>query len=230
MNDLAWRSCTRLFEMLPLVAERISDRKRRLFAVACCRRLAHLFGDDRSKRAVDVAERYADGLASEQERLFAENNAVEAHFDVRESRFSATPVVVWSRSGELITQAALLAVSVGTYYAEDAADYGRLALAAGGVPARRDEEEEIAQCRILREVIGPLSPPALDPLWLSANDHAAVQLAKWIYDTSAFADLPILADALEDAGCMETGILDHCRDGGDHVRGCWVVDLVLGRT
>jgi hypothetical protein len=229
VNDRAWRSRTRLFELLPLVAERIGDRKRRLFAVACCRRLAHLFGDERSRRAVDVAERYADGLASEQERLFTENNAFEAHFDVRESRLSATPVVCWSRSSELITQAALLAVSVGTFYAEDAADYSRLALAASGVAWRRDEEEELAQCRLLREIVGPLSPPTVDPLWLSANDRAAVQLAQWIYDKQAFDDLPILADALEDAGCNETDILDHCRQGGEHVRGCWVLDMVLGK-
>lgn len=230
MNDRAWRSCTRLFEMLPLVADRIGDRKRRLFAVACCRRLLHLISDDRSKRAVEVAERYSDGLASDEERLFAENNAVEAHIDVRESRFAATPVVAWSRSGELITQAALMAISVGTFYGEDAADYGRLALAASGVPWRRDEEEETAQCQLLREIVGPLSLPVVDPLWLSANDHAAVQLAKWIYESNAFHDLPILADALEDAGCMDDVILDHCRNGEDHVRGCWVVDLVMGRT
>jgi len=230
VNDVAWRSCIRLFEMLPLVATRISDRKRRLFAVACCRRLAHLLGDDRSRRAVEVAERYADGEASEAERLFAENSAVEAHIDMRESRFSATPIVCWSRAGELITQSALLAVSVGTFYAEDAADYGRLALAAGGVGWSREQEEEIAQCRLLRDIVGPLAEVTVDPLWLAANDRAAVQLAGWIYDRQAFGDLPFLADALEDAGCCDARILDHCRQGGEHVRGCWVVDRLLAKT
>jgi hypothetical protein len=230
VNDLAWRSSTRLFEMLPIAAEHVDDRKRRLFAVACCRRLAHLFEDDRSRRAVDVAELYADGLAFEEERLFAENNAFEAHFDVRESRLSAMPLVRWTRSNELITQAALLAVSVGTFYAEDAADYGRLALAASGVSWRIDEDEELAQCRLLREIVGPLYPPAIDPPWLSANDRAVVQLAQLIYDSRTFDELPILADALEDAGCSETDILEHCRQTGGHVRGCWVVDLLLAKT
>jgi hypothetical protein len=52
-------------------------------------------------------------------------------------------------------------------------------------------------------------------------------LAQVIYDERRFADLPILADALEEAGCTNTDILDHCRLPGEHVRGCWVVDLIL---
>jgi hypothetical protein len=55
------------------------------------------------------------------------------------------------------------------------------------------------------------------------------RLARGIYDDRAFDRLPILADALEDAGCHDTAILDHCRQPGPHVRGCWVVDLLLGK-
>jgi hypothetical protein len=229
VDDLAWRSCTRLFEMLPLVAEHISDRKRRLFAVACCRRQLDLFTDNRSRRAVDLAHRYADGLATEKERCLAEDAAVEAHIDVRESRLAATPLVCWSRPAELITQAALMAVSAGIFYAEDAADYVRLALSASGANWRKDQEEELVQCGLLRDIVGPLDPPAIDPRWRAANDRAAVQLAGWIYEQRAFDELPILADALEDAGCGETLLLDHCRQGGEHVRGCWVVDAILER-
>src|SRR5439155_24569283 len=61
------------------------------------------------------------------------------------------------------------------------------------------------------------------------NDGTVVKLAQGIYDDRAFARLPILADALEEAGCMDTEILDHCRRAREHVRGCWVLDLLLGK-
>jgi hypothetical protein len=66
----------------------------------------------------------------------------------------------------------------------------------------------------------------LDPAW---RTPAVLQLAQALYDDRAFDQLPILADALEEAGCTSRDVLDHCRGPGPHVRGCWVVDLVLGK-
>jgi hypothetical protein len=66
----------------------------------------------------------------------------------------------------------------------------------------------------------------LNPTWRTSNVTA---LAQSIYDEKAFERLPILGDALEDSGCDNAGLLAHCRSGGEHVRGCWVVDLVLGK-
>ena len=66
--------------------------------------------------------------------------------------------------------------------------------------------------------------------WLAGNNGAAEPVAATIYDDRAFDRLPILADALEDAGCDDHDILAHCRGPGPHVRGCWVVDLVLGKS
>jgi hypothetical protein len=84
------------------------------------------------------------------------------------------------------------------------------------------------------------------PSWLQWNDGTVLKIAQSIYggagfaelpilsgdhqDARRFADLPILADALEDAGCADAAILEHCRSGGEHVRGCWVVDLLLGKS
>jgi hypothetical protein len=231
VDEAAWRNQTRLFEMMPLLEGVISDRKRRLFAVACCRRFASLCPDARIAFALDVAERYADGQATDEERLLAEQGVILAHIDLRESRLATEPLVCWSRQAELLTQAASLVVAEGIYYAGDAADYGRLALIASGRGWRAEEEEEIAQCGLLREVVGPTPAgrPAFNPAWRVADDHAAEQVARWIYEARAFEDLPILADALEEAGCCDAAILDHCRQGGDHVRGCWVVDAVLDR-
>jgi len=83
-------------------------------------------------------------------------------------------------------------------------------------------------CTILRDIFGnPFNPVTLDSAWLTAN---VVGLAQSIYDERAFDRLPILADALEDAGCTNADILNHCRQPGEHVRGCWLVDLVLQKS
>src|SRR5262249_14200023 len=84
---------------------------------------------------------------------------------------------------------------------------------------------------LLRELFGPLPFRAVTvhPSWVHWNGGTVVQLARSIYEDRRFGGLPILADALEDSGCFDPDILGHCRSGGDHVRGCWVVDLVLGK-
>lgn len=71
------------------------------------------------------------------------------------------------------------------------------------------------------------SVPTLDPAWRTSD---VLTLAKGIYDDRAFDRLPILADALQDAGCTNDDVLSHCRNDTTHARGCWVVDLVLGKS
>jgi hypothetical protein len=87
--------------------------------------------------------------------------------------------------------------------------------------------EEREQAALLFDVFGnPFRPVTVDPQWLTST---VVALARGIYADRAFDRLPILADALQDAGCDHPALLDHCRSGGPHVRGCWVVDLLLGK-
>jgi hypothetical protein len=82
--------------------------------------------------------------------------------------------------------------------------------------------------KLIREVVGnPFRPVAFDPAWRTST---AVALAQQMYDSRDFGVMPILGDALQDAGCDNDDILDHCRGDGPHVRGCWVVDLVLGKS
>jgi hypothetical protein len=84
-----------------------------------------------------------------------------------------------------------------------------------------------AACRLIREIFGnPFRPVAFSPEW---RTDTAVMLAQQMYDSRDFSAMPILADALQDAGCDNQDILQHCRGDGPHVRGCWVVDLVLGK-
>jgi hypothetical protein len=80
---------------------------------------------------------------------------------------------------------------------------------------------------ILRDIFGnPFRPVAFDPRWRTSD---VVGLARAIYDDKAFERMPIMADALMDAGCEDEQVISHCRSDGPHVRGCWVVDLILGK-
>jgi hypothetical protein len=82
----------------------------------------------------------------------------------------------------------------------------------------------------LRDIAGnPFRPVTVRPEWRTWGDGVIVQMAQRIYDERAFERLPILGDALEDAGCTDTDILNHCREAREHVRGCWVVDCLLDK-
>jgi hypothetical protein len=82
--------------------------------------------------------------------------------------------------------------------------------------------------QLFHDVFGnPFRPRMIDPNWLTAQDGAVTRLARDIYDRRAFAEMPVLGDALEDAGCADEGILSHCRGGGLHARGCWLLDALL---
>ena len=228
MDEPTWNRCDRLYEMFAFAQDHLSERKRRLFAVACCRRGLHLMPKD-SREALEIAARYALGLESEEMLEKADMLAFLTHLDARDRAVvvEAEDVLPWSRPTELITQAVSLATSHGLYASFDAADHARRAIAEGA-GWEGEQAEEIVQCRLLREVVGPtlFRPTRIDPLWLVANDRAAQRLAEEI-EAGAMEYYPILGDALEDAGCNDPAILTHCRDYAGHVRGCWLVDLLL---
>jgi hypothetical protein len=92
--------------------------------------------------------------------------------------------------------------------------------------------EDKGQCDLLRDIIGnPFRGPSpVDASWLLWNGGTIRGLAQVAYNEKRFEDLPVLADALEEAGCTDEQILAHCRGPGPHVRGCWVVDLILGKS
>jgi hypothetical protein len=86
---------------------------------------------------------------------------------------------------------------------------------------------KLEQAGFLRDIFAnPFRPAAFDPAW---RTPIVRRLAEAIYDERAFDRLPILADALEEAGCANADILSHLRGPGPHVQGCWVLDLVLGK-
>jgi hypothetical protein len=86
---------------------------------------------------------------------------------------------------------------------------------------------ELYAIQLLRDIAGdPYQPVKFKPEW---RTDTVLTLARQMYESREFSAMPILADALQDTGCNNGAILSHCREPGEHVRGCWVVDLVLGR-
>lgn len=211
MNGTEWLACADPLRLLAYLkrnkTHKASARKLRLFVVASCRRVWDLLTDPRSRTAVGMIEKCADGLVSLDEL----RAACKAAYEVVAR--SDTPAD-WAASG----------VAYGATAEPDLA-----ALAATRCAVARDRTgigtEHAAQARLLREVLGnPFRPVGFDPAW---RTPPAVAIARTAYEERRFEALPILADALEEAGCRDVAILEHCRSGGEHVRGCWVVDYVL---
>jgi hypothetical protein len=231
MTEAEWLACEDPQPMLEWLRNKASDRKLRLFAVACCRRIGHI-SDKRLRQAVEIAERRADGLATDADlaRIYREcdNN----------NRYESEPVAFYLQlaSLHLTSHSGLDVPDAGSaaYVVEhvpiDASDAVSSAAAReGGEAAGRAKctAESLAQAWLLRDIIGNhFHLFAADPSWLTPT---VTSLAQAIYADRAFDRLPILADALEDAGCTNQDMLAHCRGGGEHVRGCWVVDLLTGR-
>ena len=228
MTETKWLSRTDPKSMLRFLSGRTGGRKLRLFACACCRRIWPALSDERCRRAVAIREGYEDGLASESDLAAAQDAARAAR---RELRYPLRGVV---DAGSLPESAPAWAAGAASnavngnyhpipYLAARAAACLSNAPWQGAVAA-----ETRALCPILRDIVGnPFRPLLADPVWLTST---VVALAGAVYHDRAFDRLPILADALEDAGCDSDDILSHCRADGPHVRGCWVVDLLLGKS
>jgi hypothetical protein len=205
MTDSEWQSASEPHAMLESLQRsgRPSARKLRLFAVACSRRLWDWI-DTPGRAAVEVAERFADGFAGPEE--------------LRAARLACQ-----GAGG----QAAWYAAATNPAIAARNAARSAQAEAANHPLVGSEGDELLAQAQLVRDIFGDRLPhSAADPSWLTPG---AVTLAQAIYDQRVFDRMPELADVLEDAGCANEGILGHCRGPGPHVRGCWVVDTVLGR-
>ena len=226
MDEARWLSETNLTVLLLHAEGAVGERKLRLLSVAYCRGLNELLGDV-DRRALDVAERYADGEVSERtlrragERVRAEAAELSpfpftpAARDVNAAVWCAVALPRRTCDSVQLTQAAAMRV--------------QLAIQAVRLP---DEHERNAYWKhyadVFRDVAGyPFRPVTLHPRWQS---ETVVALATGIYADRAFDRLPVLADALEEAGCDNRDLLAHCRGPGPHVRGCWAVDLLLGKA
>jgi hypothetical protein len=272
MTEQQWASCTDPTPMLVFLRGKAKDRKLRLFAVACCRRIWHLLIDERSRKGVETAESYLEGQATIEEMTQAAEEAhaaqgtpsehgqaglkVSAWYAARSASGTAywsptrntgrqdAEIVAWSCGAAAATahffwddptwDRALYAAYTGVGY--EVGDWGDVCWSEAPWEMGWDSflqfpdwaTERLSQAALLRCIFGPLRFRRIpfDPQWLTGT---VVKLAQAIHDERAFDRLPILADALEDAGCTNADILKHCRQPGEHSRGCWVVDALLGK-
>ncbi len=196
----------------------LNERKRRLFACACCRATGLLDAEPACLAAIEVAERYADRLATGKELQTAREAARMAHVLV--------PALAW------LAEAVVCACGrMGGGREEFFESLDHAARAARDAAREMDwRNAKRAQGDLFRDVVAVPSPlPVVEPGWLRANEGAVAKLAGAIYQDLSFADLPVLADALEEAGCDNAHLLVHCRAANRHVRGCWALDALLGK-
>jgi hypothetical protein len=193
-------------------------RKLRLLACAALGQARHLLRPEYGVRAIELAERYADG-AAELTELQQLNQVIQAaRLEIGTPQWAAEGCV-WTLLIDNDLSAAELAL--------EQAIWGLEREAAPTKPNLFRKSLRRAQMPLIRDIFGnPFRPVAFKPSWRTPD---VLTLAGHIYHDRAFAELPDLAAALEQAGCDDPCILDHCRGPGPHVRGCWVADLVLGK-
>ena len=213
MTEAEWNACDDPRPMLEFLRDRASERKLRLFGVACVRRVWPLLTHEESRRAVDIAEDHADGKATGEELAAAWSSAaLAADYSV-------------SMTGDASIAAAGACVPGGHRLARIVAITAALAALAVGAA-----EERRRQAALLRDLFRkPTDGAHCMPSRFAWSDGAIRKMALAIHEQRAFDRLQQLADVLEDAGCTDADILSHCRTPGEHVRGCWVVDLLLGK-
>jgi hypothetical protein len=234
-------------DMLDWHGENVSSRKLRLLGVAFCRHIWSLFSEPDLINAVNTAELFADSLAKSEALS-------QAHETVRQRVREFIPTGPRFRSAQEATVietawAAALISEIDLHHrsVRKASDSLISACSHAQIPSADwgtstgdsffEEKSEIIRGEhgaLVLDVFGnPFRPVALDPRWLTST---VVDLARSIYKADPrqagghLTNLPILADALMDAGCDDEELLAHCRSDGPHVRGCWAVDLILGKT
>lgn len=244
MSEAEWESC----ESVPLMLQQMraktcpwkwSTRKARLFGVACCRRVWELL-DDVDRTVIEVAEAVADkkkrltDLKAAHERASTIDLGPD-HYSAASGRgWCCVSTKAWDYSYALWINPERRAVCRVAWFASAPSPWGNpydtandarvLVSFRTGIPAALQEAQ--VQCSLLRDIIGPSVLPVIPEAW---RGSAVRKLAEAVYEARAFERLPILADALEEAGCDDAVILSHCRQPGAHARGCWVVDRVLGK-
>ena len=238
MSEPEWLGCedsTKMFEFLIARARSrrlpLPHRSFRLFACACCRRVWRLLGDERSRAAVEASERFADGLAKRSELDRADRAAatvVKALKDAGKGQKAAYPA---ANMAMLASTDAIHDVAGGT--AAEAEDLAASMAPTPSASARKAARlgESKWQCDLFRDLFGnPFRPAsAVEQPWLAWNDGAILKMAQSIYDDRAFDRLPHPRRRPRRRRLHRRRHPRPLPRPGRHVRGCWVVDLLLGK-
>jgi hypothetical protein len=248
MNEAGWLACADPTPMLEHLKGIASDRKLRLYLAACCRRIWSSITDERSRKAIEVAEQFADDRATVEERIAAETPAKAAHRDSSRVRrafagfpaFAAWTTVVadpFPEASEAVDAIAVIVADASWEAIRARTPVSNLVFnnSVSQILARTRDTEFSSQAALLRDIFGnPFRPVVFDPVWrtstVAALAQAAYQERSYPEGTFDLDRLSILADALEDAGCTDPTVLSHLREPGLHVRGCFVIDALLGKS
>lgn len=220
MTEEEWLACGDPKAILALVCEQAaSERQLRLFAVACCRIYWHLFRK-KSLRSVRqlvlTAERYAEGTATEEELVDVASSVK------RPKTGDDAGLVVKLAFSAAITSDPHVGFGERAAAEEAAASASAWAAESGLIV----DEVQVA---LLRDIFKFTPPPPVLPEWLAWRDGIVSIAAHEAYRSRDFSAMPVMADMLVDAGCTDADLLSHLRSPGPHVRGCWVLDLLLGK-
>lgn len=243
MSEKRWLKSSRPQRMLDLLTD-ANDRKFRLYGVACCRAALHRF-----PAAITVAERSDDGLASAEELAAVHERACRTvhtniSWDWEAIEDMAVMVATGPSAKVAATAHAMTAFARGSrtqpwwMSGEPDCIFTQRALKRWScvkniftvIPAillrRWYSVKAEPEAEILRDVFGnPYRPVAMEAGW---STEVVRTLARVIYHERRYEDMPVLADAVEDAGCAQTELLRHLREKAHHVRGCWALDVLLG--
>lgn len=246
MTEAEWPTCTDVWKLSHFLHGKVKDRQWRLFAHNCCSRLSHLLTEEPFHSAIQAIELRAEGRYSDAE-------LTDLHASVRR-KVEEIESTLYGDDGMLSMNdlaSAWNAISMATSPVFDRKDlgggagtstvgslihYGSMAIVAPIWQETQDrkktDEAELAerlfQARVIKDIVyNPFRTVPFDSSW---RTESVVGLARGIYDDRAFDRLPVLADALEDAGCDDAEVLGHCRGDGFHVRGCWLIDTALGKS
>lgn len=227
-EQAVWQAAREPLSMLKFLGDGTSARKLRLLIVAVVRRIWSRC-NEAEHAALDTLERLADGQATPEdlERCRSQLAAPQSVYLGVFNRVVGFAADV-ERAPTKHTVMALLSVIDSASYLPGHFSMQRLH---GADRAELKQAMNDLTVELVREVFGnPFEPVAFDPAWLHWNGGTVPALAQSIYDHRRFEELPILADALADAGCVSEQVRSHCLGPADHYRGCFVLDLILNRA
>lgn len=231
MDAAAWQTCTKPESMLRWLQEsgQLTERKTRLFGCACMRRVWHLLADEAAHGLLLMVESYAEDKLSLEELERAGEAMLAPHMQGLHNSLAGEallPLVLKAfmcaglaqdgGQGIVVTAARIVATSTNSPSAANQA----MVL------------ERAAQATLLRDMFVPFRKKTLAPSVLAWHDGTVVNMARTMYEERDFSveRMAGLAEALKEAGCTDEEVLAHCRAGNGHFLGCWVFDLILGKS
>ncbi len=244
MTEGDWLESADPQEMLRFLQGKASYRKLLLFVCSCYRRVwgQGVLPEEPLEQLVEVAERFAEGQATRTELAAAREAVARAEARAGEVRIPGLETEAWAAAEnvsvpvvEHTTNQLVLLVADSARRSPGSArrnqDSWESQAARHRAWLREESAVRRAQCGLLRELFGnPFRRVRILPAWRHANNRCVLNLARAVQETQQFGGLPILADALLDAGCDDEAMIAHCHSPLPHARGCWLLDALLGKT